>query len=154
MSVSVALNSEKSITSFRFSGLTGYSVGFGGVVNISANLPYGPDISNLIVIFTTTGSNVKIGNTLQISGSTANDFTDPVIYTVIAEDGSTRDYFVTVTIAPLTKDGLINMINNGENVTNVDTSSITDMSSMFSRNTTFNQDILLPASTPCQHHLT
>src|SRR5262249_38875877 len=34
----------------------------------------------------------------QISGVTTNDFTRPVMYTVIAEDGSTKDYTVTVAV--------------------------------------------------------
>ena len=38
--------------------------------------------------------------TAQISGTTANDFTTPVTYTVTAADDSTQDYTVTVTIAP------------------------------------------------------
>lgn len=42
---------------------------------------------------------VKVGSTTHVSGTTANDFTSPVIYTVTAEDGSTQDWVVTVTVA-------------------------------------------------------
>lgn len=46
--------------------------------------------------FTTTGISVTVGATPQVSGTTANDFTNPVVYTVTAADGSTQDYTVTV----------------------------------------------------------
>ncbi len=37
----------------------------------------------------------------QVSGTTANDFTSPVTYTVTAEDGTTvQEWVVTVTVAP------------------------------------------------------
>src|SRR5262249_11008995 len=42
----------------------------------------------------------EIGNTAQTSGATPNDFASPVTYTVTAADNSTKDYIVTVTIAP------------------------------------------------------
>jgi hypothetical protein len=50
-----------------------------------------------VATFTTTGSSVKIGSTVQVSGTTANDFTGPIIYTVTAADGSTATYTVSVT---------------------------------------------------------
>ena len=34
-----------------------------------------------------------------MSGTTANNFTSPVTYTVVAADGSTQAYVVTVTVA-------------------------------------------------------
>jgi len=40
-----------------------------------------------------------VGSTVQISGTTANNFTSPVTYTVTAADSSTQNYTVTVTIA-------------------------------------------------------
>ena len=40
-----------------------------------------------------------MGSTVQISGTTANNFTSPVTYTVTAADSSTQNYTVTVTIA-------------------------------------------------------
>ena len=41
---------------------------------------------------------VKVGSTEQKSGETANDFSKEVKYTVTAEDGTTQEYTVTVTI--------------------------------------------------------
>jgi hypothetical protein len=40
-----------------------------------------------------------VGATPQVSATTANDFTNPVIYTVTAVDASTKDYTVTVTFS-------------------------------------------------------
>lgn len=39
-----------------------------------------------------------VGSTVQVSGSTANNFTNTVTYTVVAEDNSTQNYTVTVSI--------------------------------------------------------
>jgi len=58
----------------------------------------------------------------------------------------TTDYGITVTKsqvnnAPLTREQLKAMIDNGEDVTNINTSQITDMSGLFSMEVDFNQDI-------------
>ena len=42
------------------------------------------------------GAEVRVGEALQISGHTVNDFTEPVDYTVIAEDLTSQIYEVTV----------------------------------------------------------
>ena len=63
-------------------------------------VPYGTNVTALVATFTTTGSSVKVGSTVQVSGTTANNFTSPVIYTVTAADGSTMSYTVTVAVAP------------------------------------------------------
>jgi len=60
-------------------------------------VPSGTDIKNLVASFKTTGALVKVGATVQESEKTPNDFTNPVTYTVVAADGSTQDYVVTVT---------------------------------------------------------
>jgi hypothetical protein len=92
------LSSEKAITSFGFS-----SLGLTGAVNnndISVDAPYGTDVTNLVADFTVSNrATVTVGTTSQTSGVTANDFSEPVTYTVAAEDGSTRMYTVTVTVA-------------------------------------------------------
>jgi len=51
-----------------------------------------------VATFATTGASVKVGTTTQVSGSTANDFTNPVTYIVTAADASTVNYTVTVTM--------------------------------------------------------
>lgn len=55
-------------------------------------------ITGLKAVFTASpGSVVKVGDILQTSGSTVNDFTSPVTFTVVAEDGTEADYQVSVT---------------------------------------------------------
>lgn len=68
--------------------------------SISVSVPYGTSVTALVATFTTTGSEVRVGSTIQVSGVTPNDFTNPVTYIVTAEDSTTRSYVVTVTVAP------------------------------------------------------
>ncbi|MCA2001587.1 MAG: hypothetical protein LDL51_06965 [Chloroflexi bacterium] len=96
--VVIAPSSDKDITDFRF--VNPNAAGVINGTNISVVVPYGTDIAALAAHFTTSGSSVKIGSTPQISGATVNNFTNPLTYTVAAEDGSTKDYSVTVTVAP------------------------------------------------------
>ncbi len=93
----MALNSAKAITAYSLGGVA-------GTINESAKtiavaMPYGTDVTALVATFSTTGASVKVGTTLQTSGTTANDFTSPVAYTVTAADASTATYTVTVTVA-------------------------------------------------------
>ncbi|MFA5050886.1 MAG: DUF5018 domain-containing protein [Patescibacteria group bacterium] len=87
------VNSAKAITSFDFAA---YAVV--GAINedtktIVATLPYGTDVTALVPMITTTGKTVS-----PASGA-AQDFTDPVAYTVTAEDKSTQTYTVAITVA-------------------------------------------------------
>jgi len=66
---------------------------------ISCSVPYGTVVTGLVATFNSTGDSIKVGNTVQISGSTANDFANAVTYTVTAEDETTQNYTVTVTVA-------------------------------------------------------
>lgn len=97
------LNSEKDITSFSFQAaqndvFTSDIEAMVSGTDISFTLPYSTDVSALVANFTTTGSSVSIGTTAQVSGTTANDFSNPLSYIVTAEDGSTKEYQVTVSI--------------------------------------------------------
>lgn len=95
--VPVASN-EKRITSFYWSGIN-------PPINASINdvrstiwltVPRNTDIKHLVVGFTFTGSSVKIGDVVQVSGVTENDFSRPLKYTVTAADGSSKTYTVVV----------------------------------------------------------
>ena len=61
----------------------------------------GTNVTALAATFTlSTGATAKVGSTAQISGTTTNNFTSPVEYTITAEDGkTTKTYTVTVTVA-------------------------------------------------------
>ena len=91
-------SSAKAITAFAFvsPAVTGTISG----TAIAVTVPYGTDVTKLVAAFTTTGASVVVGTTTQVSGTTANNFTGPVTYTVSAADGSTSSYTVTVTVAP------------------------------------------------------
>jgi formylglycine-generating enzyme required for sulfatase activity len=98
-----ALSSEKAITAFSFNAddNTALSSDITGTISgteITATVPYGTDVTGLIVTFTTSGTSVTVDSVAQTSGTTENDFTSAVTYTVTAEDGSTQDYTVTVTV--------------------------------------------------------
>jgi hypothetical protein len=90
-------SSSKAITSFSFvaPAVTGAITG----TSITVTVPSGTGVTALVANFTTTGVSVKVGSTLQISGTTANDFTNPVTYIATAADGSTQSYTVTVIVA-------------------------------------------------------
>jgi formylglycine-generating enzyme required for sulfatase activity len=93
-------SSSKEITSFEIinpvtaSGVIDES---GKTVNIT--VPYGTGVTKIIVKFVSTGVKTSIGSVEQISSTTVNDFTNPLKYTVTAEDGSTSTYTVTVAIS-------------------------------------------------------
>ncbi|PKL35928.1 MAG: hypothetical protein CVV44_20650 [Spirochaetae bacterium HGW-Spirochaetae-1] len=93
------MTDAKAITSFSFTTL-GITATIDDIAYaITATVPYGTDVTAMVASFATTGASVHIGATLQISGSTPNDFSSPVTYTVTAGDGSMQDYSVTVNIA-------------------------------------------------------
>lgn len=66
---------------------------------IFVRVPYGTDVTRLVPTFTTTGTNVHVGATLQVSGTTSNDFTNAVAYVVTAADGLSATYNVVVATA-------------------------------------------------------
>ena len=167
ISVTIAPATAKAITAYSIDNSAGTITGN----NIAVTLPFGTNPSALVATFVTTGESVKVGNTIQVSGTTPNDFTNPVTYTVIAADGTTQDYTVVITtlsptlICNSNSPGDIFTINNESylvvengsgtngiqnvtNLTNLDdgtirfcTSLVTDMSYVFYSKSTFNQPI-------------
>ena len=67
------------------------------------SLPFQTDISKLVAQFSAVPkSEVKVGGTVQVSGTTVNNFSSPVTYSVVAEDGvSIRNYSVLVNVAKI-----------------------------------------------------
>jgi hypothetical protein len=93
-------NSRKAITAFSFTDPEATGTINEPAKTISVTVPYGTDVTALTASFTATGAGVKVGSTLQTSGTTPNDFTNPLSYLVIAADNTTALYIVTVAIAP------------------------------------------------------
>ncbi|MBU2997460.1 cadherin-like domain-containing protein [Cellulophaga baltica] len=88
--VTVELEVEESsindITSFEVEGIT-----IDNPENeVTIILPYGTDVSSLIPTI------VHIGETISPASDVAQDFTNPVVYKVTAENSSTQEYTVTV----------------------------------------------------------
>jgi hypothetical protein len=96
ITVTVASISAKSITAFSLAGVAGTINETGKTISVT--MPSGTNVTSLVATFTTTGASVKVGSTIQISGTTARNFTNPVVYTVTAADATTQDYTVTVTL--------------------------------------------------------
>ena len=69
---------------------------------IDIEVDYGTDLTELIPTFTlSNGATAKVGGVLQQSGTTANDFTNAVVYVITAEDGTTTQaWTVSVSVAP------------------------------------------------------
>jgi hypothetical protein len=107
VTVTVAPTTAKTMTSFSFAGYTGAA----GIINepaktIAVIVPYGTNVTALVATFTTTGTIVKVGTSVQTSTATPNNFTNPVAYIVTAADALTATYTVTVTVAAATAKAL------------------------------------------------
>ncbi|PKN91377.1 MAG: hypothetical protein CVU44_19890 [Chloroflexi bacterium HGW-Chloroflexi-6] len=99
VAVTVAADTAKAMTAFGFTIPTPTDTITEATHTIAVTVPYGTDITALVAIFNTSGASVKVGGVTQASGITPNDFTNPVTYTVVAANGSTQDYVVTITVA-------------------------------------------------------
>jgi len=114
VTATTAANSAKAITAYSLAWTTGNPGTATGTISgatspysIAVTVPFGTSITPLAAIatFTTSGANVVkvggVGGTVQTSAVTSNNFTtSPMAYTVIAADGSTAIYNVTVTVVP------------------------------------------------------
>jgi chitodextrinase len=88
--------------SFNMAGAAGTINTQNGTVNIT--VPAGTNITGIAPTFTlSTGATATINTTTQVSGTTANNYTSPVSYSITAQDGSVKTYTVTVTAAPDTQ---------------------------------------------------
>jgi Tol biopolymer transport system component len=63
---------------------------------ITAIVPIGTDITALKASFTITGTTLKIGEIIQVSGISANDYSNPITYTLVEKDRSIQTYLVIV----------------------------------------------------------
>ena len=98
-------SASKSITSFSFTQALNPNLStsqVNGVIDEPGKTitlqVIGNALPNLIATFSiSAGAKLEVAGTLQESGVTSNDFSNPVTYRVTAEDGSTEDYTVSVT---------------------------------------------------------
>jgi hypothetical protein len=101
--VASLLSSDKAITAFSFHESAATGQIDEASHTIRAIVPNGTDVSALVAVYTATGVSVTVDDTAQESGVTVNDFTDPLVYVVAAQDGTTASYVVTTTPAPGTE---------------------------------------------------
>lgn len=87
---------EKKILSFRFEGFEEEVVFDENMNTIETTLPHGTDVTNLVPLIT-----VSEKATINPASGVPTDFSNPVVYTVTAEDGSQAFYTITVIIEEL-----------------------------------------------------
>jgi|FLOH01.1.fsa_nt_gi dihydroneopterin aldolase len=68
---------------------------------VAIEVANGTVVTALVATFIGSGlATIAVGATPQVSGTTANDFTSPVVYAITAADGTTaQNWTVTVTVA-------------------------------------------------------
>lgn len=137
---------ECQIKSFRI-GETEAAIAEGGANEtgtITAELPAGTDLTALSPVIT-----VSEGASVSPESGTPQDFTDPVAYTVTAEDGATqKSYLVTLSLAPV-KEGPIKSFSIGDNTGTIDDESRTIAISVPRGTDISNPDISLKEGADC-----
>jgi len=90
---------EANILTYAFDEQTAPAIISSDDHTVDININWYSDITDLIADFTLSyGASATIDGTAQVSGTTSNDFSAPVVYNVLAEDGTTnQDWTVTVT---------------------------------------------------------
>ncbi|HTG01142.1 MAG TPA: DUF1566 domain-containing protein [Nitrospirota bacterium] len=108
-----AASSAKAITAFSFASLSVSGTIDETTHTIAVTVPFGTNVTALVATFTTTGKRVTVNSTLQTNGVTPNNFTNPVIYTVTAADGTNQAYTVTVTVNSFSTKSFLSFVVNG-----------------------------------------
>lgn len=85
--------------------ITAFSIGdSNGIISentILVTVPYGTDLSSLVATFTTVANApVTVAGIIQVSGVTANNFTNPLTY-IVTNGGASQNYVVTVAVSPI-----------------------------------------------------
>lgn len=93
-------SSDKLINSFAFMGLSPEVAGviYNNGYTINLTVPVGTDVTNLVPTIT-----ISDNATIYPYSGIAQNFTNPIIYTVTAQDGSIQDYTVTISTAQTTQ---------------------------------------------------
>jgi hypothetical protein len=108
--VNVALIADKAITAYSIGGVVGTISGVASPFSIAVTVPNGTLVTSLIATFTSTGQGQpKVLGVNQLSGTTANNFTGVVVYTVTAGDASTAVYNITVTVSSALGPAAVNL---------------------------------------------
>lgn len=99
VTVTVLANTEAKITAYSINSVDGTIDEANHT--IALELPHGTEVTALAATFTLSAqATAKVGDDAQTSGTTENDFTNPVTYVITAGDEeTTQNYVVTVTVA-------------------------------------------------------
>lgn len=101
VTVTCAPNDENDIVTFSFIEQTGVAIISDVNHTVDIEVEFGTNLTGLIATFTLSSKAIaKIGAVNQVSGTTENNFTSDVTYIIHAEDGTTQDWLVSVTLAP------------------------------------------------------
>lgn len=124
VTLNTVLSTAANILTYTVSGVNATVNGTNQTV--AATLPYGTNLTALVATYTLSpAATAKVNGVAQQSGVTANDFTNPVVYNVTAEDGTTIvDWTVTITTEAPSADATITSavytVNSADNtITNV-----------------------------------
>jgi len=98
VNIKKALANSNQITSFYIDGQMEATIINHNEGSIKLTMPSFIDISDIAATFVSNGKFVKISETPQISGISKNDFTQQLIYTVVAVSGDEKHYIVEVGI--------------------------------------------------------
>lgn len=92
---------EAEISVYSMSEQTGAASIDSEAATIDIEVEFETNVTALVATFTasTDRQSITVGGVAQVSATTENDFTDPVVYRVIAENGTIKDWTVTVTVA-------------------------------------------------------
>jgi hypothetical protein len=107
--VQITISSDdNSITEFTFEEISTKTEIDQSAQTIKVTVPYGTDLTKLKATYTASGfTTVTVGSAQQTSGATENNFTGPVVYTVTANNGATRNYTVTLIVTEVEKKNTI-----------------------------------------------
>ncbi|HUX38925.1 MAG TPA: DUF5018 domain-containing protein [Rectinemataceae bacterium] len=91
------LSTGKDFTTFNIANPV--AIGSISADAVSVSVPTTTNRGNLVAVFTTSaGATASVSGVTQTSNVTAQDFSNPVIYTITAADGSTKTYTVAVAL--------------------------------------------------------
>jgi hypothetical protein len=98
----IITSDNNSITEFKFDKVSTETTIDQGVRTIAVTVPYGTNLTKIKATFTASAfSEVSVDGSVQSSGSSEVNFTNPVTYRVKANNGATTDYVVTVSVTPI-----------------------------------------------------
>ena len=104
VTVQASASSEKEVLSFSFQKANNPSLNSDVTASLEGDqlialLPTGSDITALKATFTlSAGATARMNNSVQQSGSTVNNFSNPLLCEIVAADGSKKEYKVLTSL--------------------------------------------------------